>query len=281
MSIPQNTVLLFRKALLLWLLGFTVSAWLGLDDINTMLGSPAFRPPGPFTLVTHTLLYLPATWIGICAPIVALVLVLLCVHDLLRGSRWWTALLMWWSYINLIHVAWLAGSGGQHLISNLLLWNILLSLNASPKAMWARASAFWIIRLQVLMAYLATGLHKLTGTHWVDGTAMGIVATDAAFGPAWMAELPLFAAIVTWAVLLFQFTFPIAVWWSRTRRPWMLFGALFHLGTALWMDIPEMAFAFLVAYTIWLHPNDVERLRSWLPFKRSRTTASGPSAAVG
>jgi len=273
MSIPHNTVRLFGKALLLWVLGFTVSAWVGLDGFNTMLGSPAFLPRGSFTLVTHTLLHLPAAWVGICAPIVALILVLLCVHDLLRVSRWWTALLIWWSYINLMHVAWLAGSGGQHLISNLLFWNILLSLNASPNAVWPRLSAFWIIRSQVLLAYLVTGLHKLGGTHWVDGTAMGIVATDAAFGPSWMAEVPLFAALVTWAVLLFQLTFPIAVWWPRTRIVWMLFGTVFHLGTALWMDIPEMAFAFLVGYTIWLSQTQVERLRSWRPFKQQRSTA--------
>jgi len=281
MSIPHNTVRLFGKALLLWVLGFTVSAWVGLDGINTMLGSPAFLPRGPFTLVTHTLLHLPAAWVGICAPIVALVLVLLCVHDLLRGSRWWSALLIWLLYINLTHVAWLAGSGGQQLISNLLFWNILLSVKATSIAGWAGPTAFWTIRLQLLLAYLATGLHKLLGTHWPGGTAMGIVATDDAFGPQWLADFPFLATAITWAVLLFQFTFPVAVWWSRTRWPWMLFGVLFHLGTALWMDIPEMAFAFLVAYTIWLSSKEVERLRAWLPFRRSRNTASGPSAAVG
>lgn len=278
MSIPQNTVLLFGKALLVWVLGFTASAWSGLDGINTMLRSPAFLPPGPLTPVTHTLLHLPAAWLGICAPIAALVLVLLCIHDLLRGSRWWTALLIWWLYINLMHVAWLAGSGGQQLIANFLFWNILLSIGTPSIALWARPSAFWIIRLQVLLAYLATGMHKLTGTHWMDGTAMGMVATDAAFGPAWMAGFPLLAAIVTWAVLLFQLTFPIAVWLPRTRLVWMLFGTLFHLGTALWMDIPEMAFAFLVGYTIWLDPAHVEWLRTKVSIVSRHRSRAGNSA---
>lgn len=277
MSIPANTVLLFGKGLLLWVLGFTVSAWMGLDGVNTMMGSPAFLPSGPFTLVTHTLLYLPTAWVGICGPMVAFILVLLCIHDLLRGSRWWTAVFIWWSFINLMHVAWLAGSGGQHLISNLLFWNILLSLSASPTNVWPRFSAFWIIRSQVLLAYLVTGLHKLTGTHWVDGTAMGIVATDVAFGPAWIAELPLFAAVVTWAVLLFQLTFPIAVWWPRARTVLMLFGTAFHLGTALWMDIPEMAFAFIVGYTIWLSPAQVEHVLAWRPFRQLR---QGSASAI-
>lgn len=275
MSIPGNTVLFFRKALLLWVLGFIASAWVGLDGINTMLRSPVFLPTGPLTQITHALLYLPGPWVGVVAPVAAFVLVLLCIHDLLRGSRWWTALLIWWLYVNLMHLAWLAGSGGQYLIANLLFWNIFLSLNGSPTGALAKAPAFWIIRMQVVLAYLTTGLHKLTGTHWLDGSAMGIVVTDTAFGPLWLTDVPLLAQLITWAVLLFQLTFTFAVWSRHTRIPWMLFGCIFHLGTALWMDIPDMALAFLMAYTIWLSPAEVDRIRSFHPFKR-RSTAKGP-----
>ena len=64
--------------------------------------------------------------------------------------------------------------------------------------------------------------------------------------------MPVLAVALTYSVLLFQLTFPFAVWWRRTRVPWMLFGIAFHLGTALWMDIPEMGLAFIVAYASWL-----------------------------
>ena len=296
MSIPQNTILLFRKALLLWVLGYTASAWVGLDAINTMLHSPVFLPPGPLTPITHAFLFAAGSWLGILAPLAALLLILLCVHDLLRGSRWWTALLIWLLYINLMHVAWLAGSGGQQLMANLLFWNIFLG--CSPRSIGCdeqgpslsrrvalvysvlAPAAFWIIRLQLLLAYLATGLHKLTGTHWLDGTAMGIVATDPAFGPLWIANFPLLAKLTTWAVLLFQFTFPISVWWGRPRILWMVFGIVFHLGTALWMDIPEMGLAFIAAYTIWLSPDQVDRLRALYLFKR-RSVENGVAANTG
>jgi hypothetical protein len=90
-----------------------------------------------------------------------------------------------------------------------------------------------------------------------------------------LADIPLLSQPITWAVLIFQITFPMAVWSERTRVPWMLFGCIFHLGTALWMDIPDMALAFLLAYSIWLSPAEVDRIRSFHPFKR-RTTAKGP-----
>lgn len=275
MSIPRTTILLFRKALLVWVLGFVASAWLGPHDATTMLRSSVFLPAGPLTPLTHALLYLPGSWVGICAPVAAFILVLLCIHGLLRGSHWWTALPIWWLYINLMHLAWLAGSGGQHLIANLLFWNILLSLNGPRIGALAKASAFWIIRMQVLLAYLATALHKLSGTHWVDGTAVGIVATDAAFGPLWIVGFPLFAKLTTWAVLLFQLTFPVAVWFSALRLPWMAFGVLFHLATALWMDIPEMGLAFIVSYSIWLSDHDFVRM-PWI----ERLARAGHSPTV-
>lgn len=278
MSTPTVTVLLFQRTLHLWVLLFLLSAL----PVADLLWFDPIAPVLPYTGWRYHLVHpFGSVLPGSAAPLVLALALVLALRSLFRPSRWWSALLLWLSYTALMHLAFMASSGGQQLISNLLFWNILLSVQAPSIATWARPSAFWVIRLQLLLTYLATGLHKLTGTHWPDGTAMGIVATDHAFGPLWLADFPLLATAMTWAVLLFQFTFPIAVWWSRTRWPWMLFGVLFHLGTALWMGIPEMAFAFLVAYTIWLSSNEVERLRAWLPFKRSRSTASGPSAAVG
>ncbi|MBL0036662.1 MAG: hypothetical protein IPP26_13090 [Flavobacteriales bacterium] len=67
--------------------------------------------------------------------------------------------------------------------------------------------------------------------------------------------------MITWALLAFQFTFPIAVWFNRTKLPFMAFGGLFHLGTALWMGIPEMAFAFIACYAIWLDEGEADALR--------------------
>lgn len=271
MKIPEATVRLFQKAILLWVAVYTLTAWVGADALNTMLRSPVHLPSGPLTGLTHTLLLLPVTWVGILAPIVAYLLIALCVHGLFRGPIWWTTALIWWAYTNLMNVAWLAGSGGQQLIANLLFWSILFAVPGAAFGSLLRASAFCIIRIQLILTYLATGLHKLQGTHWPDGSALGIVATDPDFGPLWIAGFPLLAKGITWAVLAFQFTFPLAVWWRPTRLPWMFFGIAFHLSTALWMGLPDMALAFIAAYTIWLDPKDLERLRSLIPSKSGST----------
>jgi hypothetical protein len=246
----STSVRLFQLGVHLWLLGFLLSALPAMGDLWLHPISPVLHPPGPFTPLTHAL----GSWLPQVAvlPGVAIAIVL-CLRGLFRPARWWSAAALWFIFVNLMHTAWMAGSGGQQLMANLLFWNILLSLPLSGLLTeWLSTLAFWVIRGQLLLAYAVTGLHKLSGEHWTDGTALGIVATDPAFGPPWIATVPALAAVLTVSVLLFQLTVPFAVWWRRTRLPWMLFGIAFHLGTALWMDIPEMGLAFIVAYAIWL-----------------------------
>ena len=261
MTVPTSTVRLFQRAVLLWVIGFALNAYWGLDALNNMGRSPVYAPPGPLKYITHALALLPDGINDLVVLLLVPVLLLFCVRDLFRAPRWWSALLIWLVYVNLMNKAWLAGSGGQQLIANVLFWNILLT-RPQAKDEVLRPAAFWIIRMQLLLAYAATGLHKLTGTQWLDGTAMGLVATDPAYGPLWIAAHPIVASITTGCVLLFQLTFSIAVWWRPTRYACMFIGLLFHMGTAIWMDIPEMGLAFIAVYPIWFEERDVDRLRN-------------------
>src|SRR5436190_7175422 len=242
MTVPWSSVKVFRAAIHVWVIGFVLSALPGAEWLWDFPVSPNLpTPPGPFRFFTHAF----NTWWPSGALIAVPLLLLACVRNLMRPARWWSALLVWMLYTSLMNRAWMAGSGGQQLISNLLFWLILLpdgsrSIPPDGGRPVLGTSAFWILRMQLLLAYAATGLHKLTGTHWLDGTAMGIVATDPAYGPAWLAHSPTLALLLTWAVLLFQLTFPIAVWFKRTRIPWMVIGVVFHLGTAIGLGIPEM-----------------------------------------
>ena len=266
----NDAVRLFQLGIHLWLLGFLLTALPAFGELWLHPISPALHPPGPFTRLTHAL----GSWLPQVAVLPGVVIaIVLCVRGLFRPARWWSAAGLWFIFVNLMHTAWSAGSGGQQLMANLLFWNILLGTPRNgPHTVWLSTLGLWVIRGQLLLAYAVTGIHKLTGHHWTDGTALGIVATDPAFGPAWIATMPALAAVLTYSVLLFQLTFPLAVWWRRTRLPWMLFGIVFHLGTALWMDIPEMGLAFIVAYAIWLSEEEAGRLLT--PWDKALRTAS-------
>jgi hypothetical protein len=276
MSIEQASVSLLQRALMAWVATFTLFTWTGFDAANVLLRSPLLPVPGTVATLTHALAMFNAAshWGGVVLLVAPWLLFVLAAVQLVRRPRWYLALPTWWLYVNLMNTGWLAGSGGQQLVVNVLFWNILLCLPATGPGALAASVAFWTIRLQLVLAYAATGLHKLTGTHWVDGSAMGIVATDPAFGPAWLAGMPLLAKGATWAVLLFQLTFPVAVWWRATRIPWMVFGVLFHLATAWWLGIPEMALAFIAVYPIWLSGSEAGRC---LPRRWGDAVTSAPA----
>ena len=236
----------------LWVLGFVLTALPVATTLWVMPLAPQWVPPGPFPLLTHAL----GTWLpGVMGwPIAGGVLVLATLGSLGR-LRWWGALLLWLGYMNLMQRAWMAGSGGQQLMANLLLWNV--PLLAGAKAGGVNTGVFaqlgwWMMRVQLLLAYGVTALHKLGGTLWPVGTALEVVAGDEAFGPVALLQWPNLAHALTWSLLCFQLLFPVLIW-SRMLRMWLLaFGAVFHLGTALWMDLPEMGLAFVAAYGLWL-----------------------------
>jgi hypothetical protein len=250
MRLQHDAIRLFRITVHVWLLLFIMTSLPAMTTLWQQPVSPSLPPISLFDPVTNAF----GGWASGLELAGVAILLVCCMYQLLHPPVWWAAFLIWMLYTSLMHKAWLAGSGGQQLMANMLFWSIFLPAREWKSRGGERVSgtAFWIIRLQLLLAYLATALHKVTGTHWLDGTAMGIVAADPAMGPEWLAGQPLLSAAATWCILLFQFTFPVAVWWRGTRIPWMVAGMIFHAATAIWLEIPEMALAFIACYPIWL-----------------------------
>lgn len=263
MNVQRTSVWLFQKAIHLWLLVFFFSALGTAEWLWDFPISPPLPVPDRLGWLTH---FLSAKGSQASVYVAVLLLVLFSLYNLFRPVQWWSALFVWLCYTNLMNLAWMAGSGGQQLMANVLFWNIFLSLVRDTAIREiASSSAFWIIRVQLVLAYLVTGIYKLTGSSWLDGTAVGIAVTDSAFGPEWLAHFSVITMLLTWAVLALQFVVPTAVWFRRTTLPVLIIGAIFHLATAVFMGIPEMAFAFIAIYPIWLSDEESERVISFVP----------------
>ncbi|MBK9759750.1 MAG: HTTM domain-containing protein [Flavobacteriales bacterium] len=172
---------------------------------------------------------------------------------LIRTHRWWLAMLVWLLFRVITHRMWLASNGGIQLMENMLLWSAFMGASS-----YARIStgAFWIARLQLLLVYAVAAAHKFTGHAWLDGTAVLTVANDPDFHLGWLATSPVSCAFLTYGALTFMSLFPLAVWWSPSRKVFLVIGALFHLATAVFMDIPQMGLAFVVCYAIWLQEDE-------------------------
>lgn len=265
MMLPWRSIRLLQRAVNLWLFGYLFSSlwaaeWLWIHPAVSALPPP----PGALSMLTHVFVFLPAEW-AIGAVILVMVLAL---RSVVLPTRSYFTAVQWVLFSSLVNLAWLTSTGGHQLIANVLFWMIFLPAEEPATQNMERvqvshvvyATAGWIIRLQLLLAYAVTGIQKLTGSWWLTGDAMGIVATDTSYGPAWLAAVPWFAGVVNHAVLFFQLTFPLAVWLRPARHRWMLLGLVFHLSTGIAFGIVDMALAFLAVYPIWFRTGE-DRMR--------------------
>lgn len=125
-----------------------------------------------------------------------------------------------------------------------------------------QVNRYLAIALTVTLAigYLASTAYKVAGTHWLNGTAF-YYACHLKFIAGSGNELGFFhsndwiSKLFTWSIMFYQFIFPIAVWFKKSSRLWLLIGVIFHLGTIFFFNLWGFAFAMLACYSVLLSDN--------------------------
>lgn len=281
-----KSIRVFRLAIHLWGLGYLLSILPMIGIFSSMPAAERLRPPSIWEALVNAF----NTWLGdqMVFPIVLLLLVLFAI-GLVRPLGWWFRVVLWVGMTSLFNKAWIASSGGIQLMGILYLWNVFLLNNRDQQTgpsgdRWfgpITFVAFWCIRIQLLITYIASFAFKLQGQAWIDGTALTQIASTGTYPIGSLLNVPLLAMLLTWAALSFQGVFPVLVWWRSTRKPLLIAGTVFHLATGLLLDIPEMAFAFIACYPIWMNAQEagalissVQRIRERLGrvMPRSRST---------
>jgi hypothetical protein len=133
------------------------------------------------------------------------------------------------------------------------------------------SSAFTrLIQIQLTVCYAYTGIEKLKGLQWWEGTAVWytlgmreLVAWDLTF----LRQIPLAIGVLSMAPMIFEVYFPMAMANRKLRAPWLLFGVMFHLGTAIIMDLWFFCLVMTVAYLLFVDSNF---LRQMVAFIRMR-----------
>lgn len=116
----------------------------------------------------------------------------------------------------------------------------------------------WPIRLfqlQLCMIYFTTGVAKLFGHTWWDGTSVHNVLNDVTMARWPFAVVPLpfwLTATLTYVSLGFEVLFPLLVLWPRTRKWTLWFGVVFHLGIYLMIEVGWFSFYSIAMYGAWI-----------------------------
>lgn len=121
-----------------------------------------------------------------------------------------------------------------------------------------------LIQIQLCLSYAYTGIEKLKGAQWWEGSAIwyvvgmrDLVAVDLSY----LRHFPWVIALMSMVTVIFEIYFVFAVA-NKTLRPyWLLLGVALHLGIAVFMSLPFFGLVMLAPYILFL---DSQKSREWV-----------------
>jgi predicted DCC family thiol-disulfide oxidoreductase YuxK len=140
-------------------------------------------------------------------------------------------------------------------------WRRRRKLAAAGDGDVLRASRFvppWAVRvlqLELCTIYFFTGLAKLGGETWWQGTSVHYVLNDITITRWSYAQLPApiwITAPANYVSLAFEVFFPLLVLWRRTRFWTLLYGIVFHVGIFLTVDVGWFSIYTIALYGVWI-----------------------------
>ncbi|MEV4324008.1 sporulation-delaying protein SdpB family protein [Microbispora rosea] len=183
--------------------------------------------------------------------------------------HWWIS----WSFITSVTVQ----DGGDQVTAVLTLLLIPIALTDPRRWHWTptawrgvsetrrlvAVTAFFLIRVQVMVIYLHAGIAKLGVPEWVDGTAIFYWFRNVAFGAPEllrplldaMTDVPLLVALITWGSIVLEVLIGVALFLPRRAQVVLLFsGLLFHDAISALMGLWSFDAAMTAALVLYLSP---------------------------
>jgi hypothetical protein len=136
---------------------------------------------------------------------------------------------------------------------------------------WAPAWPVRLIQLQLCAIYLTTGLAKLRGGMWWDGSSMYYVFNDVTLTRWSYAQLPVpywITVILTYLTVWWEVLFLPLMLWKRTRVVILLMGLAMHIGVFISLEVGWFSIYTMAMYAAWI-PD------SWWAARDKSTPRSG------
>lgn len=123
-------------------------------------------------------------------------------------------------------------------------------------AIWtelASLACLYFLCIQLAMAYSAAGYHKVSSRAWRSGSGLTGILSTTLFGHQNCASLlssrPFVAKAASWAVIVWELTFPLTLLLpGRLVCVYLVPGLFFHLGVASGMGLNKFLWAFCSLY---------------------------------
>ncbi len=158
-----------------------------------------------------------------------------------------------------------ADSGARYSLDEKLGW-------AKKRAHSATSHIAWrLMQLQLCVIYAYSGLEKLKGIRWWDGSALWDVLSIGnmqRWDLSFVAHFPILLSGAVYLLLLWELYFCALVWVPRLRLPMLAGGIFLHIGIAVFMNLPSFGFMMISIYLLFLSGPEVERAVARLVSRR-------------
>ena len=120
-----------------------------------------------------------------------------------------------------------------------------------------------LMRCQIAVIYLSSGLWKISYPMWRDGSAVHwALSLNGFHRPPWPvpAEWAPFIALLTWGTVLFELLFPVLVIFRATRGPVLWGGIGLHLGLLATLELGPFSYLMIASYIAFVDPEYTRKL---------------------
>ena len=133
------------------------------------------------------------------------------------------------------------------------------------KGDWLSTISLRFIQIQLCIIYMFSGLEKLRGSSWWEGTAIWEALSFYDFALidfSFLLSVPLLSGFLVIFTILFEIYFPVLVWVPKVRKALLLAGFCFHIGIGLCLNIHFFSLIMLSAYILFIPPGSLRRVLS-------------------
>ncbi len=133
------------------------------------------------------------------------------------------------------------------------------------KGDWLNTVSLRFIQIQLCVIYMFSGLEKLKGSSWWEGTAIWEALSFydfTLFDFSFLLSVPLLSGVLVVFTVLFEIYFPVLIWVPKLRKVLLILGLLFHLGIGLSLNIYFFSLIMLSAYILFIPSESLRRFLS-------------------
>jgi hypothetical protein len=133
----------------------------------------------------------------------------------------------------------------------------------------AHNAAIMVCCYQIMLVYVNSGIFKLQGEEWRNGTAFYYSVVLDVFRPfpglsdlTW--QFSIFVFVATWLSIWVQLTFPVLVLWRPTRIAALVFLLGMHFGIGLFLGLWPFSLAMISLDLLFVRDGSWQRALRWV-----------------